>query len=361
MEAVFCFLVLIFPVNETRGAVKDAVNEPKNELNTQHGDSIHFFKKRSTIVSSVIARVYEKGKFVGILLVDRGRPPLGPALPGGIVRYKENPVDCIKRTLFDECGASSVSEIQQFKVYSDPTRDPRMHAVDIAYSVRIDDQKISSGTDAKHAWVCPIDKIPWDKLVFDHRNMLRTYLEYLISSSDGVKNPEKIPLGAAIRNGARNKNDFENIAKQAYRPPHLFVAGIIEVYENNQFKGIAVSNFQQEQKVRLLPGGNVAYGETIEQTFQRHMKERFHAEVDVLCQFKTYSFLNEAGKKHDITAVFYAKANKKSLGSLQVYPIEELSSETFGFHHKDIITDYLKYRNGEKVDTCVACIPIKTR
>ena len=360
MGIILCSLILMYSTIETQGSVvKNTAKEPKDTAKTQRNDGVHFFKKRSTITTSIVARVYEKGSFVGILLVDRGRPPLGPALPGGIVRYKEKPEDCVKRTLFDECGISSVSDVQQFKVYSDPARDPRMHAVDIVYSVRVDDQKITSGTDAKHAWICPIDKIPWDKLVFDHKVMLKAYLEHLITSSDCIQNPEKILLGSTAKSDTRNKNDFENIAKQAYRPPHLFVSGIIEVYEEDKFKGIALSDFQQDQKVKLLPGGNVVYGETIEQTFQRHLKEKFHAEASILCQFKTYSFFNDAGKKHDITAVFYAKADKKSLGSLQVYPLEEIPLEALGFHHKDIVTDYLKYRNGEKVGTCGVCIPAK--
>lgn len=326
---------------------------------TPQKDGFRFFKKTPSVATSVIVRVYEHGKLVGFLLVDRGRPPLGPALPGGIVRYKESPEKCLKRTLFDECGISSVSNVQQFKIYSDPARDPRMHAVDISYSVRVDDQKISSGTDAKHVWICPLEKIPWDRLVFDHKNMLKAYLEHLIASSDRVERTEKIQLGSATKNGVRNKSDFENVAKQAYRPPYLFVAGIIEVYEGNEFKGIALANFQQEQTVKLLPAGGIAYGETAEQAFQKHMQGKYQAEVHILGQFKAYSFFNDAGKKHDITIVFLAKTDKKALGSLRVYALDEILSENLGFHHKDIIEDYLKYRKGESVDTFSVCPPYK--
>lgn len=318
-------------------------------------EGFRFFRKEPSIVTSIIVGVYNKGNFDGFLLIDRGRPPLGPALPGGIVRYKEKPEDCVKRTLFDECGISSISNMQQFRVYSDPARDPRMHAVDVAYSVRIDDQKISSGTDAKHTWVCPLDKIPWDKLVFDHKDMLKAYCEYLIASNDPVEQPEKIKLGSTTKNGARNKNDFESVAKQAYRPPHLFVAGIVEVYEDSELKGIAIADFKQEQNVKLLPAGGVAYGETVEQAFQRNMKEKYHAETSILNQFKTYSFLNDAGKKHDITTVFLAKANKKELGDLHIYTLDGIPWEKLGFHHKNMLEDYLKYRRGEKVDLCTEC------
>lgn len=339
-------------------------DNPANSQGVPAKEGFRFFKKEPSIVTSIIVRVYNQGKFVGFLLIDRGRPPLGPALPGGIVRYQENPEDCVKRTLFDECGISSISNMQQFKVFSDPARDPRMHAVDITYSVRMDDQKISSGTDAKQAWVCPLDKIPWDKLVFDHKIMLKTYLESQIASIDGIKNFEKIQLGSGAKNGVRNKNDFENVAKQAYRPPHLFVSGIIDVYEGDEFKGIAIADFKPSQNivlnknVKVLPGGGVAYGETIEQAFLRHMT-RFQAKVSILDQFKAYSFFNEGGKKHDITVVFRAKADKKSLGTLQVYTLDSVPVEALGFHHKEIVGDYQTYRKSDKPALPKESVPIK--
>ena len=342
-------------VKGTTGARTDISVSSKKILQKE---GFRFFKKEPSIVTSVIVRIYEQGKFLGFLLVDRGRPPLGPALPGGIVRYKESPENCVKRTLFDECGITSIANVQQLHVYSEPTRDPRMHAVDITYSVRIDDQKISGGTDAKHAWICPLDKIPWDKLVFDHKVMLKNYLDSLISAHDRIERTEKIQPGSAPKNGVRNKNDFENAAKQAYRPPHLFVAGIIEVYENNNFQGIAIADFQKENNMKLLPAGGVAYGETIEQSFQRHMKERFHADVSILNQFNAYSFYNDAGKKHDITTVLLAKADKKALGNLHVYPLDKIPLENLGFHHRNIVEDFLKDRKIEKVDAPAVSVPV---
>ena len=261
-----CFMVAV-PGDAAKTSVE---NSPISYETTQKGP-FGFFKKGPSTVTSVIVSVYNQGKFVGILLIDRGRPPMGPALPGGIVRYKENPKDCVERTLSDECGVFYISNIQQFRVFSDPARDPRMHAVDIAYFVRIDDQRISSGTDAKRVWVCPIDKIPWDKLVFDHRIMLKSYLEYVITSNGAVEQSEKVQLHHVPKKDVRNRIDFENIAKQAYRPPYLFVAGIVEVYENNEFKGIAIADFELDSKIKLLPVSSVAYGETIEQAFQRLM------------------------------------------------------------------------------------------
>jgi 8-oxo-dGTP diphosphatase len=372
------FLYLFFLVNAVVGSTPDlqivsknddkiltkfdektVVAQPKNKTKTQSED-FRFFKKECSIVTSIIVRVYKNGKFEGFLLIDRGRPPLGPALPGGMVKYGEAPEDCVKRTLFDECGIKEVSNIQQFNIFSDPVRDPRMHAIDLAYLARIDDQKISSSTDAKHAYVCSIEAIPWNNLKFDHASMLKIYIEYLITSKDTLKHTIKIQLGSTLKSSARNKNDFENIAKQAYRPPHMFVAGIVEIYENDVFKGIAISDFRQGKTSKILPCGKVAYGETVEQALQRHMRKKYHSETDILCPFKSYSFFNETGKKHDITTVFLTKTDKKNLGTLQFYPLDEISKETFEFHHKDILEDYLKYRKNEKVDTCTMCIPLKT-
>lgn len=360
VNVVLCSLFSTYLVAESESGDKKTIIRRGNEPKSQQEGAFRFFKKECSIVTSLIVRAYENGKFVGFLLIDRSRPPLGPALPGGIVRYKELPIDCAKRTLFDECGISSISNIQQFSVFSDPARDPRMHAVDITYMVRIDDQKINNGTDAKHAWICPLEKIPWDKLIFDHKSMLKTYLEHLIASKDNVDQTERILSGVTTKSSVRNKGDFEKMAKQAYRPPHLFVAGIIEIYQDNEFKGIAISDFRQENNVKSLPGGGVAYGETIEQAFQRHMKEKYQAETNILCQFKTYSFFNNANKKHDITAVFLAKMDEKALGRLRLCPLDTIPREILGFHHKDIVEDYLKYRKGEKVDICAVCLPSGT-
>jgi 8-oxo-dGTP diphosphatase len=107
----------------------------------------------------------------GIVLVKRKNPPIGWALPGGIVELDETLEHAAIREAKEETGLDIMLE-KQLHTYSDPSRDTRWHAI---ATVFIADAKgdLKAGSDAEEAKVFPIEKMP--KLEFDHNRILIDY------------------------------------------------------------------------------------------------------------------------------------------------------------------------------------------
>jgi len=61
-----------------------------------------------------------------ILLIERKNPPFGWAIPGGFVDYGESVETAAIREAYEEISLE-VQLIEQFHVYSDPSRDARQH------------------------------------------------------------------------------------------------------------------------------------------------------------------------------------------------------------------------------------------
>jgi 8-oxo-dGTP diphosphatase len=60
-------------------------------------------------------------------------------------------------------------------VYSDPFRDSRFHTASVTYICKAYGIPLGAD-DAKEASVYKLDKIPLDKLVFDHKKIIQDYL-----------------------------------------------------------------------------------------------------------------------------------------------------------------------------------------
>ena len=322
-------------------------------------------KKCASLASSIFVKAYENGKFIGIVLIERGRPPLGAALPGGLIRYEETAEGCAKRTLFDECGIPEVSNLQQFHVYSDPQRDPRMHVIDTVFTARIDDIKLSSGTDAKRVQVCAIDQIPWDRLCFDHREILRDCLNQEMNQNCAINSTEKMDVGSiSLDRAERNKNDFNIATKKAYHPPFLAASVIIEVYEKGAFKGIILIERGKEPLGMAIPGGHVEYGEQVGYTAQREMREECSLELKDLRQFKIYSSPDRDPRKHTIDVIHIARVDDvmpkagDDAAKAFVYPLDQIPWEKLVFDHAKVLKDYIAYREGSLSNTCVDCFRI---
>jgi len=107
----------------------------------------------------------------GVVLVERGHPPFGWALPGGFVDVGETLEEAAVREAKEETSLD-VTLVRQFHAYSDPTRDPRGHTVSVVFVARAEGTP-RGGDDAKVARVFPIDGLP--ELVFDHGLILGDY------------------------------------------------------------------------------------------------------------------------------------------------------------------------------------------
>lgn len=108
----------------------------------------------------------------GIIMVERSNPPLGWALPGGFVDYGESVEGAVAREIKEETNLDFL-EFKQFKVYSQPDRDPRFHTVSVVF-VGKGKGTIKADSDASDAKVFKLDFLP-EKIAFDHREIIKEY------------------------------------------------------------------------------------------------------------------------------------------------------------------------------------------
>lgn len=112
----------------------------------------------------------------GIVLIERKNPPHGWALPGGFVDYGEPVEVAAVREAAEETGLV-VNLIEQFHVYSDPSRDPRHHTVSVVFIADAEGFP-EAADDAARAGIFTHDKLP-RPLAFDHGRILSDYFRYV--------------------------------------------------------------------------------------------------------------------------------------------------------------------------------------
>ena len=108
-----------------------------------------------------------------IALIARKNPPLGWALPGGFVDYGESLETAACREAAEETGLR-LTNLRQFRAYSDPARDPRQHNISMVFTAEGHGELLSGDDAANAAWF-PLDALP-APLCFDHGQILQDYL-----------------------------------------------------------------------------------------------------------------------------------------------------------------------------------------
>jgi 8-oxo-dGTP diphosphatase len=154
--------------------VSEVKSFPKNHLPplafSSHreiiSDSFRTFRNPVPTVDTIV----EKDK--GIVLINRKNPPFGWALPGGFVNYGESLEEAARRETREETNLE-IKELRQFRVYSNPKRDPRCHTITTVFTAR-SQGKLEAGDDAKKVKVFRPEELPQD-LAFDHRQILEDY------------------------------------------------------------------------------------------------------------------------------------------------------------------------------------------
>ncbi|NHI92695.1 MAG: NUDIX hydrolase [Candidatus Lokiarchaeota archaeon] len=110
-----------------------------------------------------------------------------------------------------------------------------------------------------------------------------------------------------------------------------------------------------------LPGGHIDLGEIVEDAVIREIKEETNAEVKIDKLFNVYSHPDRDPRGHYITIVYSCSIkdkNQKILGGddaikAQFFDIEEINKIKLAFDHKEIINDFLSFKNGKR-DSFVA-------
>lgn len=108
-----------------------------------------------------------------IVLIERLNPPFGWALPGGFVDYGESFESAALREAKEETGLD-VDQLRQFRTYSDPQRDARMHTASTVFIGTATGQP-TAGDDAEKAELFTQETLP--KLAFDHAEILADYYD----------------------------------------------------------------------------------------------------------------------------------------------------------------------------------------
>jgi len=109
-----------------------------------------------------------------VLLIERKKPPFQGnwAFPGGFIEPDETLEDAAKRELKEETGMR-VNNLEQFKTYSEPNRDPRGRTISTVFYAKISTsiaQKAQAGDDAAKADWFLLEKLP--NLAFDHQKII---------------------------------------------------------------------------------------------------------------------------------------------------------------------------------------------
>jgi 8-oxo-dGTP diphosphatase len=109
-----------------------------------------------------------------LVFIRRKNRPQGLALPGGFVDYGESVEDAVRREMREETGLE-LENLRQFRVYSDPKRDPRWHCVSVVFTADgVGGPK--AGDDAAEIVLADAGSVPFADLVFDHAQVVRDYL-----------------------------------------------------------------------------------------------------------------------------------------------------------------------------------------
>jgi 8-oxo-dGTP diphosphatase len=110
----------------------------------------------------------------GVLLVRRKNYPYGWALPGGFVDYGETVEESAVREAREETSLA-IESLRQFRVYSDPARDPRQHTVSVVFTARAQGTP-QAADDAEAVGVFTAETLP-TPLAFDHDKILADYFQ----------------------------------------------------------------------------------------------------------------------------------------------------------------------------------------
>ena len=111
-----------------------------------------------------------------IILIKRRYAPYKDkyALPGGFIKYNEDPEQAILREVREETNLA-VKIISKIGTYDQKGRDPRGKIVSTAFKCRVikDLSMLKEGDDASRVEIIPIDQLKNFEFAFDHNQILR--------------------------------------------------------------------------------------------------------------------------------------------------------------------------------------------
>lgn len=142
---------------------------PRRTIPCPHcGQQVSVYKNPVPTVDVIIVQPDK-----GVVLIKRRYEPLGWALPGGFVEYGESVESAAEREAWEETGLR-VRLRELLGVYSDPSRDPRLHTISTVFIAAADEtESLKGGDDAAEARFFPLNGLP--KLAFDHAKIVQDF------------------------------------------------------------------------------------------------------------------------------------------------------------------------------------------
>jgi len=124
-------------------------------------------------VLTVDALIISDGK---VLLIKRKNPPEGWALPGGLMDVGETAEEAVVRELREETGLKAHrDDVELLQVCSDPSRDPRFHAVSLVYKICVFSGEAKAADDATELGWFDYDQLQVMPIAFDHHAIIAPF------------------------------------------------------------------------------------------------------------------------------------------------------------------------------------------
>lgn len=112
-----------------------------------------------------------------VVMVFRRDPPIDTyAIPGGFVQLGESAEVAVAREMKEETNIT-VTNLEQFKMFSDPWKDKRRQTATMVFRCRVKSiGSMHSGDDAKSARAVYLKDVLLLNLAFDHSTVLTEYI-----------------------------------------------------------------------------------------------------------------------------------------------------------------------------------------
>jgi ADP-ribose pyrophosphatase YjhB (NUDIX family) len=141
-----------------------------------------------------------------------------------------------------------------------------------------------------------------------------------------------------------------NTEIKEYKNPIPTADIIIEIFDDNTFKGIVLIERKNYPFGWALPGGFIEYGESAETSAVREAKEETSLDVELKKLFNVYSNPSRDPRHHTITIVYIAEvisgipAAADDAKNIGIFTKDNLPQD-IAFDHRNVIEEYFMNTN----------------
>jgi 8-oxo-dGTP diphosphatase len=148
-----------------------------------------------------------------------------------------------------------------------------------------------------------------------------------------------------------------------YYPSVVGASAIVEIYHENEFKGIALIERGKAPYGYAFPAGKVEYAESVEDGVKRELREETNLSLYDVRQFHVYSDPDPDFRFALVEVSFLAKSNGHPVAGddaaeAYIFALEDIPKDKMITRHQRILDDYLSYRkqmddHESEMDSCM--------